>query len=390
MPPLVALLSLALCSACAGQAPAPPAPDDGPAESSAGAASVSGYACSIFRYDRQLWLRTFKDGAEQFDVRIGAGGAVAELRDAAHGYAPLLAPSYQGEHTDRVIQQVTWSSPLVDQSVNVPDKRYNVDQAGTFADLFSPVAAVVASRSRCEVVVYAYPRNQWFAALDANLKGKYALRTRYTMGPLGEIRIERVTRLESLTVFGAPRDSFPKLYIEAWTPFARSAFDTLSTRISADGKLGGSRFGPPDYPWLDATQLDGHAILSRSGAAGSPVIGYAFGRQPVACSGCTALHALNFMWFDGGIAVLPGVRVDSPVKVGSVFKESYALLPRWGHGKAFAADLATVTAQVPAPALYAPGEAMDATTAAAVAELAARASAPRQRVETLGDLVVFQ
>ena len=56
-----------------------------------------------------LWLTAAQDGAPLFDLRLGAGGAIAELDYRPAAGADLLANPYGDNDTDRVIQWTLWS-----------------------------------------------------------------------------------------------------------------------------------------------------------------------------------------------------------------------------------------------------------------------------------------
>src|SRR5580692_10747574 len=69
---------------------------------------ASGWTGTIFTNDNDLWIRSYENGVGMYDYRIGAGGAVSEMREVPSNYKNLLARPFRSERTDRVIQEVWW------------------------------------------------------------------------------------------------------------------------------------------------------------------------------------------------------------------------------------------------------------------------------------------
>jgi hypothetical protein len=52
-----------------------------------------------------------------------------EFRDCTRGYSHLLAPSYSGERTDRVVQTVWWDNKMKHPTTHPhSDERFNINQ----------------------------------------------------------------------------------------------------------------------------------------------------------------------------------------------------------------------------------------------------------------------
>ena len=66
----------------------------------AGAAPTA-WGWESFTFKNDLWLALHQGDVKQFDFRIGAGGALSEMRDCTEDDLPLLSPTDKGEVTDR-------------------------------------------------------------------------------------------------------------------------------------------------------------------------------------------------------------------------------------------------------------------------------------------------
>ncbi len=71
----------------------------------------AGFSCQVANFNQKdLWVRVLYQDKPLYDFRIGAGGVIAEFRDATVGYRKLLmSPSRTGGEIDRVIQEVFWA-----------------------------------------------------------------------------------------------------------------------------------------------------------------------------------------------------------------------------------------------------------------------------------------
>lgn len=64
-----------------------------------------------------VWLKLSAGGSNTFALRLGAGGAISEIKG---GGKSLLSPSFQGEVTDRVIQWTIWSDTVTNRVASLP------------------------------------------------------------------------------------------------------------------------------------------------------------------------------------------------------------------------------------------------------------------------------
>lgn len=354
-----------------------------------------GWSCAAFISGDDVWLRTAQDGQERFDARVGAGGAIAELRDIAGGYAPLLSPSFNDEATDRVIQW-TWWAPSVTHPVDgLPEFewRFNVTQGGTFDDLLAPIHWVTLDAAGCRVEVYASPRDQWKTEQQPHMQGTFAARTLYQVIGPGLIAIRRTLLVPPATLEGAPAP-FAAVYLEGWTPMRRPTFDALALGLAPDGaptwwyKAGQNL---PTYPQIDVSTTSGFALVFNSVAPSDPVVGVLFGtRAPCryVAGECveTGGHVLNSMEWNNGIGVLPGLHLTD-VETGVVVETYMVLAPSRALMSGLPDQLYALAPTIPAPRLLEPGAALSPALAELVETLAELPAQQGTRTEHLGPLV---
>ncbi len=316
-----------------------------------------GWSCSAFVHMNDIWLRTSRDGQQQFDLRIGAGGAIAELRDIPANYAPLLSPPFKGEVTDRVIQWTLWSPSVVHQIANLPqfEWRFNVTQAGTFNNTIAPTHFVVVDPGNCRIDAYVSPRDQWKTEQQPHMQGTFAARIRYDVIGPGHIVVRRTLRIGDVTLSGNPAE-LSEVYFEGWTPLRRPTFDALAVVLDAAGapswwyKAGENL---PHYPFIDVATTEGYGVGFRSDALGATAVGLAFGTAPPCryvggeCLDIGA-YALNSMDWGTGLAVLPGLSLVD-LQPGQLLDQYVVLAPTHGLTTTYAADLRTAAQAIPPP-----------------------------------------
>lgn len=365
----------------------------GVAAPGAGAAEPA-WTWRITRDHDNVWLQSSYNDQEMFDYRIGAGGAVAEMRDVKNNYRRLLSPSYQGEVTDRIIQWTWWSDSITKEVADVRpfEYRFNVTQGGTGAGQISPTMSVeihprcdtLAERvgqrplspgeqagemttattspnenqPLCDVVdIYSVPQDQWLRALQPFMRSKVSALTRYLLAPDGVLKIRRLMLVDRVFL-DQQETRFEKLYVEAWTPFDRSGtFDGLALDVDADGNptrwyKAGENI--PYYPQFPVAETNGYAVVFKVGGHHTDTsVGVVFGKQQALPGGGGNLHVLNLMDWDNGVGVLPALSLSN-VERGSVIDITIALLPRHDLGGGTAKLLDSLVSAIPTPVVHDP------------------------------------
>lgn len=307
-----------------------------------------------------VWLRSEAGGQGMFDFRLGAGGAIAELRDIQADNKRLLSPSFQGEATDRIIQWTWWSETVTNVVEGLPafEHRYNLTQGGTFSGGISPSMSVHIKEGSNIVDVYSVPLDQWKTEQQPHMKGKVSALTRYEMAPNGVLKVRRVMLVDHVKLRGK-KMGFENLYIESWSPFDRSGtFDGLALAVDSSGNptwwyLAGTNI--PNYPGLAVASTSGYAVVYRNGShQTNTAVGLVFGKGQVSPATDGNSHVLNLMTWDNGIGILPALNLTN-VAPGSVIDSTFALVPRRALDAEMAAQLTALVPQIPAPVVHAPG-----------------------------------
>lgn len=390
----------------------------------------SGYTCAVLVVNSDVYIRSYKNGVPDFDYRLGTGGALSEIKDLVDGNE-LIASSFAGEITDRVIQQVFWSFGVTtpSQPVSAHDVRFNVDQAGTSANLLTPTVSVISNTAdiaHCRVDVYSLPQDQWFAEYQPFMSGEFALLTRYQLEAKGALSVRRMTKLLSLQTngayldltqtyvwgitpfqFGTPatgaQSTYRDFYVENWMPFARPQFNALALAFDDSGEPSWwyDTTDMPLYPLINikstfgyATVFNGTAALGDNTAAGIN-LSVVYGTKNGTCVGvssCSAAYVLNSGIFDastptstnGGIMVLPGL-VLGDVPVSTVIDQTLYIWPTRGRSSDSVTELKTLSSALSAVKIYYPGASPVGETAILSQKLLSSGST--QRVDHLAPLL---
>jgi|GEM_PF-2088270 len=351
-------------------------------------AAAPTWTWKTFTDERDIWLRSSCDGVLMFDYRLGAGGAIAEMRDVPSGNKRLLSPSFQGEATDRIIQWTWWSDSITNAVAGLPsfEHRFNVTQGGDFVGQPAPIIAVMIRPKENIVDVFSVPQDQWKTQQQSFMKNKISALTRYEMAADGVLKVRRVMLVDRVKLTGKTTP-FAKLYIEGWSPFDRSGtFDGLA--LALDGKGTPNwwyRAGEniPNYPVLAAAKTSGYAVVYQtSNPQANPAVGLVFGTGEVIPANKSNALVLNTMSWDNGIAILPALGL-ADVAEGSVIDVTIALLPRRSLDAEMSARLRALVPQIPAPIVHPPGTAFTGEIAKIVTQLRANQSSTGKRTEHL-------
>jgi Ca2+-binding RTX toxin-like protein len=315
----------------------------------------------------QIWLRTVRpNGTAHLDFRLGSAGVIAEIRNVSTGVS-LLAPSFQGEVTDRVVQWTIWEfgESVRNDVPSLPsfEDRFNLTQAGTFDGVLNGTVDVDVDVEKGQVDVWAVVDNNWKSEQDPFIQGSLTSLTRTTNLEGGAVLVSRLVRVGEIFLRGNAV-TLEDPYFEAWTPISDSAFDSLAVGIDASGTpnqwyADGSNI--PTYPYTPVADTRGWTVsYDRSNIAERDNLAVVFGtdRGTVhhADGSETTSHryVLNALDFNGGMAVLPGL-FPGGLSEGAIIEQHVLLLPGEGIDAATPVQLDALAAQLPPPQVYLAG-----------------------------------
>ena len=345
-------------------------------------------------YQGDVWFTLLDGSTPLFDFRLGAGGCIAEMRNATTGYTEMLTPSYAGEHTDRVLQYSFWVNN-VQGTTSAPDERFNINLAGDFSGAFAQFLSLSHSTGPNGPVidVYSVTGLQWFPQLNADFAGSDAIPslTRYELLANGTIEVRRVIRVPNVMLHGAAQP-LSNVYFENWNAIGRGyTIDAMALGMDSSGNPNWW-YNTTNFPyyqnWQMPTATNGYAVGYQDGAVQTqPVIGFVFGTQPTvvnASPGTTANDVLNSLLItNDGIAVLPATYVYSAAP-GSIIDMEMRIVPRLTSGSEF---IGTTTAQVSLvapPTVYGPSYPFTGELATIVSTLNSDVTATGVQTENLG------
>jgi hypothetical protein len=370
---------------------------------------ASGWTGSVFTYNNDIWIRSYKDGMGMYDYRVGAGGVISEMRDVQSGFEKLLAAPARSERTDRVIQEVWWGLNLNNTNGGSPDGRFNVNQAGTFEDGNSPrpphtltptiSVDVDANPGAPEVDVYSVPQDQWFAENQPPFTGKFSMLTRYKLIGNGWLMVRRVTLIGQIMTNNSPTN-IRDLYIDAWTPFNKQVFDGMALDMDTLGNPTWWYQADRDMPVhtaFSAPATHGYAVaFSTSDHASKTAVGLVFGAsQPQwyenQIGKSIGRHDFRCQeWSDhegGGLCFKPNLRFKFPIPAGMVIDDYFVIVPSPQMDSQFAADVTSAESLIPAPRLFWPKTVLDGELADIVNQLNANKIVNGVRTDQLVPLI---
>lgn len=323
-----------------------------------------GWSSQVRIVGNDIWMRTIKpNGETDLDFRLGSAGVIAEIRDGNSGRS-LLAPSFRGELTDRVVQWTMWESgPTVRHdvpSLSDFEDRFNVTQAGTFSGELNGTVDVNVDSQAGQVDVWSVVDQNWRSEQDPHMDGTMTALTRTTVLDGGAILIRRVVRVGEIRLNGESV-SLASPFFEAWTPFSDSAFDSLALSIDASGNpdrwfADGQNI--PRYLHTEVRDTRGWATSfvrqnSEGGNNISVVYGTDKGTVHHADGSETTSHnyQLNTLDFDGGMAILPALFPGS-LSEGAIIDQHIILMPGESINASTPKQLDALADRLPPPRIY--------------------------------------
>lgn len=363
--------------------------------------------------DGDLWIRTYYNGAAQFDFKIGGGGAISELRGFYYNQTQvysLLAPPSCSESTDKVVQAVFWDNGIglrpdiktgwkEDPANNIhlySLRLWNINQAGTAnqetpgtcpatnaTEIYSPVANVQAAYlgNSVQVDVYSTPTDQWVPTVGKHMAGKVSMLTRYKVVGPGALMIRRVMLLGETTyeglVFTKPNqytinaNNPLRLFDGTYYPYG---YETASIAFDSTGAPTQDALTTATGYALTAENIpSGYVVAHRAGSAAStsPTMGVVFGNK--AMKGYDAGLAKNYGNYYVNVTqasnahalyVTPEIRWDKAATGGTAWPQQpvfggivdqYQLLfPGPGLSSSLKSDLDYYADKVPGPKYFGP------------------------------------
>lgn len=348
---------------------------------------------AVFTYQNDIWMRTYCNGKGEFDWCIGAGGAIATLRDAKNNYEPLIAPLYIWESTDRIFQWTWWDGIKV-PIPGIAEDRYNITQGGNSLGgttdpkgKFAQIMQVFIDQKNFVVEIYSVQDNQWYPERDKFIKSKISAYTRYQIDE-GDVRVRRVFLVGDTTVNGVATD-LKGSYIEAWTPMIAPKFDAMALQLSSTGTpLWWYRYNYniPYYPQINVKSTHGYSVVYKeSNPAANVAVGLAFGKN----NPNIGTYNFNSMdWHQGTkfIGMLPGIQAP-PFKKGTVIDQELFLLPLRKLDLDAVKRLEKRSAGVKAPRIILAGAAIPADLTIIVNRLKSNLTATGVRTNHLAPLI---
>ncbi len=357
-----------------------------------------GWTYQLFNDGLNLRLQTYDaDGNAANAYRFGSTGVISEIRDSRNGQN-LLAPSYQGEVTDRVIQWTFWEvgqTAVYDHpSLGWVEDRFNLTQAGTFYNALNETVDVDMVAATGQLDVWSVVDRQWRAEQDPFMQGEITALTRMQVLDGGAIMVRRVLMIHE-TYLQGQEILIANPYLVGWNTFADNAFNSLALGIDSQGNPNhwyAEGVNIPHFPNTPVSQTRGWAMVYdrfnlNSGATMSVVYGKDQGtvHLPDGSTADPRWFNYNSMDFDGGIAINPGMATGT-LPVGSIIDQTYILLPGQGIEAGTAQILDGLAATMPGPQVYHPGAAMDPELAEIANRLATLANESGAYTDNLGPL----
>ena len=345
--------------------------------------------------NNNIWFQTVdSNGRAQFDVRFGSAGVIAEIRDADTGRS-LLAPSFKGEQTDRVIQWTLWEtgSTVRHDVRSLPDfeDRFNTTQAGTFDNEFNGTVDVDLNTEEGQIDVWSVADHNWKSEQDPHMDGTVTSLTRTEVLDGGAILVRRVVRLGEINLNGRAV-SLDRPYFEAWNPLSDSVFDSFALSFDGNGNPNhwfADGVNIPHYPNTPVANTRGWATsYDRDNISNGTNLSIVFGtdrgtlHQANGSERPNNSYNLNSMDFSGGMAILPGLYTGS-LSEGAIIDQHMILLPGEGIDSTTAAQLDALAQRLPPPQVYQAGAQLEGELFAIADRLASLPDEPRIETDNI-------
>jgi VCBS repeat-containing protein len=330
---------------------------------------------SIYQDASDLKIRSYINGTAQFDLRIGADGALSDINDLSNNGARLVADHIPAGHTDRVLQWTIWDHNLKGVAPGYPAfaQRFNVTQAGDELGQYNPTIAVDVHTSGI-IDVWSKPNLQYTSALQNQFSENITALTRYEFLADGVVKVRHLVKVNDVMLNGNP-SLLTSMYFENWLPFLKNnstGFTSVAMQIDANGSVlsgystlpGGTAV--PSYPNIAFKNTNGYAIAYNELSPGTqPAMAVVFGKG-VSADGNAAV---NFLPFDVGICILPSLTANQTIQNGAVIDSSYYLVMNPSLSGQLLDKINQYVGQASAPVIWQPNETADSTTSALINQL---------------------
>ena len=359
----------------------------------------AGWQSRVRIVGNDVWIRTVRpNGTAHLDFRFGSAGVIAEIRDVRSGRS-LLAPSFNGEITDRVVQWTLWEAgPTVRHDVpSLPDfeDRFNVTQAGTFENVLNGTVDVDVNAQEGQVDVWSVVDHNWRSEQNPHMDGTITALTRTTVLDGGAILVRRILRIGEIRLNGRPV-SIANPFFEAWTPFSDSEFDSIALSFDGNGNpnrsfLDGHNI--PRYPHINVSNTRGWATsFDSQNTSGGNNLSVVFGTDKGTVQHAdgtqtdSRFYQLNTLDFEGGMGILPALFPGS-LSEGAIIDQHLILLPGQNINAATAAQLDALAEEIPPPRTYHPGAELSGELADIADRLSTLTGERRVATDNIGRLI---
>jgi hypothetical protein len=360
------------------------------------AALPDGWSSSIFDDGEDIrWRTADPTGRNGVQGLFGAAGVVSSLKDTRSG-KQFLARKSVSDATDRMLQWTIWEQgqSAVFDAPSLPywEDRFNITQAGTYANVIHGSVQVELSDNQGQLDVWSVSDRMWKSELEPHLTGSLTSLTRMNVLDGGALLVRRVVRVGRIWLRGNPIALENPLF-EAWTPLSNTAVNAIALSLTAQGTP--DRYyidsqSIPNYPAWPVAETRGWALAyDRRNLSSGPTFAVVFGRDPgwVRWANGTEVlprrFVLNTMDFSGGLGILPGLW-PAGLPEGSLIDQYYIFAPGRGIPSGTAAMLDLLADRLPAPRVYHAGAVLSGELSVIADRLGQLSSEPRHFTVRLG------
>ncbi|MCA9688693.1 MAG: hypothetical protein KC636_03740 [Myxococcales bacterium] len=321
-------------------------------------ALAAGWACTFNNVGGDLWLTTTEGGEARFELRVGAGGDLANLRYLPPDMSPPVELLTQdAEATQYPAQMTAYSASVKYDHPDLidSDDALQLRQSGNIEGAYAPTISVTIDQAGCQLDVYAVPQGQWRPELDPYITAKLSMHTRYKLIGAGRLFVRR-TILVGESLLEGEAAALSVLTIDAQHHIDVLPFGALAYELDASGaptlfKTIGSITPNAN---LDVETTAGYvAMLNDLDLQNSVALGVAYGttplcRQVVGACGDAGTHRLSTSQVSGRVQVLPSLRLKN-IAPGEVIEQVLVIAPQFGSDATFGGDLNSYADAIPGP-----------------------------------------